>query len=172
VVKGERKGHRWAGSRCVAQSHWKIPAFGYINNQDHRLVEPGQIFDERDTSDRAHVLLSGVARITCRNRLCSDDEGGNKLKQFVGQTVPTIAGRPAVDMAGRACSIPWEAISAHEHQARANHGQSLDALAQRGGLSPYELLAVLFDQPFWRGSFPEPATVIKKLKEKMAGFEG
>ena len=35
-------------------------------------------------------------------------------------------------------SIPWEAISAHEFQARANHGQSLDALAQRGGLSPYE----------------------------------
>ena len=28
----------------------------------------GQIFDERDTSDRVHVLLSGVARITCRNR--------------------------------------------------------------------------------------------------------
>jgi len=54
--------------RCIAQSHWKIPAFGYINNKDHRLVEPGQIFDERDTSDRAHVLLSGVARITCRNR--------------------------------------------------------------------------------------------------------
>ena len=46
-------------------------------------------------------------------------------------------------------SIPWEAISAHESQARANHGQSLDALAQRGGLAPYELLAVLFDQPFW-----------------------
>jgi len=45
-----------------------MPAFGYINNQDHRLVEPGQIFDERDTSDRVHVLLSGVARITCRNR--------------------------------------------------------------------------------------------------------
>ena len=104
--------------RCIAQSHWKIPAFGYINNKDHRLVEPGQIFDERDTSDRAYVLLSGVARITCRNRLCSDDEGGNKLKQFVGQTVPTIAGGPAVDMAGRACSILWEAISAHEHQAQ------------------------------------------------------
>ena len=67
-------------------------------------------------------------------------------------------------------SIPWEAISAHESQARANHGQSLDALAQRGGLSPYELLAVLFDQPFWRCSLPEPATVIKKLKEKTKGF--
>jgi hypothetical protein len=26
--------------RCYAQSHWKIPAFGYINNQDHRLIKP------------------------------------------------------------------------------------------------------------------------------------
>ncbi len=43
-------------------------------------------------------------------------------------------------------SIP----SAHEPQARANHGQSLDVLAQRGGLSPYELLAVLLDHRFWR----------------------
>jgi hypothetical protein len=45
-------------------------------------------------------------------------------------------------------------------------------LAQRGGLSPCELLAVLFDQPFWRWSLPEPATVIKKPKEKITGFEG
>jgi hypothetical protein len=33
------------------------------------------------------------------------------------------------------------------------------------------LLAVLFDQPFWRCSLPEPATVIKKLKEQMASYE-
>jgi hypothetical protein len=97
---------------------------------------------------------------------------GTNLSNLSGKRFPLLLGDPAVDMAGRACSILWEAICAHEHQARANHGQSLDALAQRGRLSPYELLAVLFDQPFWRGSFPEPATVIKKLKEKMAGFEG
>jgi hypothetical protein len=52
--------------RCVAQSHWKIPAFGYINNEDHRLVEPGQIFDERDTSDRAHVLFIRTQRLENR----------------------------------------------------------------------------------------------------------
>jgi len=28
------------------------------------------------------------------------------------------------------------------------------------------------DQPFWRCSLPEPTTVIKKLKEKIAGCEG
>jgi len=81
--------------RCYAQSHGKVPAFGYINNQDHRLVEPGQIFDEKDTSDRARVLLSGVARITCRNRLCSDfgiedsrgTLGAANSQQPIGQNV-------------------------------------------------------------------------------------
>jgi len=68
-------------------------------------------------------------------------------------------------------SIPWEAITPHERQARVNHGQSIDVLAQRGGLSPYELLAVMLDQPFWRCKLPEPATVLKKLKEKIAEFE-
>jgi hypothetical protein len=38
-------------------------------------------------------------------------------------------------------------------------------------LSPYELLAVMFDQPFWRCILPEPATVIKKLKERIDEFE-
>jgi hypothetical protein len=37
-------------------------------------------------------------------------------------------------------------------------------------LSPYELLAVMFDQPFWRYSLPESATVIRKLKEKTTRF--
>jgi len=32
------------------------------------------------------------------------------------------------------------------------------------------LLAVLLDQPFWRCKLPEPATVIKKLKEQIENF--
>ncbi|MGO9453789.1 MAG: Crp/Fnr family transcriptional regulator [Candidatus Binataceae bacterium] len=47
------------------------------NRQLHKLAgalsvnvieKRGQIFDEKDNSDRCYVLLSGVARITCRNR--------------------------------------------------------------------------------------------------------
>ncbi|HKN01541.1 MAG TPA: Crp/Fnr family transcriptional regulator [Candidatus Binataceae bacterium] len=34
----------------------------------HVTEKRGQIFDERDSSDCCYVLLSGVARITCRNR--------------------------------------------------------------------------------------------------------
>ncbi len=33
-----------------------------------RLDKGSTIFDERDSSDSAYILLSGIARITCRNR--------------------------------------------------------------------------------------------------------
>lgn len=51
-------------------------------------------------------------------------------------------------------AIPWALISSHEDQARRNHGQTLDDLARRGGLSPSEALAIIqnlswphFDEP-------------------------
>ena len=70
-------------------------------------------------------------------------------------------------------SIPWEVISEHERQARANHGHSLEFLAQRGGLSPYELLAVLLNQPFWRCKLPEPATVTLTIRAHLVvGCDG
>jgi len=47
-------------------------------------------------------------------------------------------------------SIPWEVIAPHEPHTNLNHGHLLETLARMGGLSPYELLAVLLDQPFWR----------------------
>ena len=44
-------------------------------------------------------------------------------------------------------SIPWAMIAPHEMQAIQNHGgQTLARLAERGGLSPCEALAVLDDR--------------------------
>jgi hypothetical protein len=99
--------------------------------------------------------------------MCGTPDSDN----FSSRRFPVLLGDQQSIWLGVPDSIPWATISPHEHQARANHGQSLEILAQRGGLSPYELLAVLLDQPFWRCSLPEPATVIKKLKESMPGFE-
>lgn len=42
-------------------------------------------------------------------------------------------------------SIPWEWLIEHEEQAKRNHRQSLERLAERGGLSPMELYAVMHD---------------------------
>lgn len=44
--------------------------------------------------------------------------------------------------------IPYAMIEAHEDQAIKNHSQSIKRLAQRGGLSTTEALAVLEDRPW------------------------
>ncbi len=44
-------------------------------------------------------------------------------------------------------SIPWKAIAPCEGQAKRNHSQSLERLAERGGLSAIEAFAVLESRP-------------------------
>lgn len=45
-------------------------------------------------------------------------------------------------------SVPWDLVKEHERQAERNHSQSLDRLAERGGLSPKELWCVIHDMHF------------------------
>lgn len=45
--------------------------------------------------------------------------------------------------------VPWAMLEPHEKQAGINHGQSLQRLAERGGLSVCEMVAVLEDRG-WR----------------------
>jgi hypothetical protein len=64
--------------------------------------------------------------------------------------------------------ILWGVIEPHERQADANHGQTLERLAQRGGLSPCEAVAVLEDRD-WR---PMPdAAALARLRELNAASE-
>ena len=45
--------------------------------------------------------------------------------------------------------IPWSVIEPHDSQARFNHcGQSLERLAERGGLSANEAICVLENRPW------------------------
>lgn len=43
-------------------------------------------------------------------------------------------------------SIPWRLIAPHEERAKRNHAQSLERLAERGGLNPTEALCVIEDR--------------------------
>jgi hypothetical protein len=60
-------------------------------------------------------------------------------------------------------SIPFDAIEPHRRQAMHNHSQTLERLAQRGGLSVKELYAVMHDRDwfdlFGWGSSPKPDAV-------------
>lgn len=46
--------------------------------------------------------------------------------------------------------VPWAMLVPHEQQAQKNHSQTLKRLAERGGLSPCEALAILDDRPWKR----------------------
>lgn len=46
-------------------------------------------------------------------------------------------------------SVPFELL--HESQAKANHSQTLQRLAERGGLYPSEMIAVIAKRPYIHG---------------------
>ncbi len=46
-------------------------------------------------------------------------------------------------------SVPWGLIANHRDQCIRNHGQTPERLAERGGLSPSEMVAIIEDRP-WR----------------------
>lgn len=59
---------------------------------------------------------------------------------------PILHGPGPRTVRGIPASVPWDLVAAHEAQALRNHGgQTLRRLAERGGLGPWELLAVLLD---------------------------
>ena len=49
--------------------------------------------------------------------------------------------------------IPWAVIAPHADRAKRNHGQTLERLAERGGLSSVEALWVIRDQS-WNATLP------------------
>jgi hypothetical protein len=56
-------------------------------------------------------------------------------------------------------SIPWAMIEPHEAQAKKNHDQSIQELAERGGLDTYEACCVLEGRNLYRNAdIPLPAT--------------
>lgn len=72
---------------------------------------------------------------------------------------------PKERSAGAPPSIPWAMIAPHERQAWSNHGQSLERLAERGGLGTWEAIAVL-EGKRWREVPVEGS--IDRLKAKVA----
>lgn len=57
--------------------------------------------------------------------------------------------------------VPFDLVKRHERQARTNHSQTVERLAERGGLSWLELLLVLTDKPL----FGEYADRFKGMRE-------
>lgn len=69
-------------------------------------------------------------------------------------------------VATRIGHIPWDTIMPHEPQALHNHGsQSCMRLAERGGLTPDEAVAVLEDRPWKRMDHAEAEQRLEELAQ-------
>lgn len=65
--------------------------------------------------------------------------------------------------------IDWALIAPHEQQVKRNHGQSLERLAERGGLSPLEIyLAMTGRGLFDHGDFQEETDLAVKFVNALA----
>lgn len=112
----------------------------------------------RETSNLKHDLVMRQRKIDnyelsmklCVGSYCASGENfwnmihrvNNKVAELQAQVDRLeIEGRGFPIMGGP--SIPWAMIAPHEAQARKNHDQTLERLAQRGGLSPAEALCVM-----------------------------
>lgn len=60
--------------------------------------------------------------------------------------------------------LPFAAFAHREDRAMKNHNQTLERLAQRGGLCLSEALAILEDRPLPNGWDWEPAVVRDKIR--------
>ena len=69
-------------------------------------------------------------------------------------------------------AVPWFLMELHKKQADTNHGQTLERLAERGGLCPSEALAVLEDRSWTSIETPLADVMLLKLvQERYIGLE-
>jgi lambda repressor-like predicted transcriptional regulator len=67
--------------------------------------------------------------------------------------------------------IPFEVLIPHKEQAFKNHGQTLERLAERGGLSYAELLDVLKNQCSSSKEFPEQQVAKREVYQIIQELE-
>jgi hypothetical protein len=68
-------------------------------------------------------------------------------------------------------SVPWGIVAPFEDRARKNHGgQSLERLAERGGLSPCELLCVLIDRDWTQRPTSDSQDALDAIAEILESY--
>lgn len=72
--------------------------------------------------------------------------------------------------------VPWSLLEPHRAQALKNHGQTLERLAERGGLSVCEIAAVVQDRAWfhmkandaWEAIYAAIAAELERMCEELA----
>ena len=67
--------------------------------------------------------------------------------------------------------IPWDMLASHEAQALRNHCQTLERLAERGGLAWIEVISILEDNTWCETPMLPPDEAKKIVLEYVAAWE-
>ncbi len=67
-------------------------------------------------------------------------------------------------------SVPWDFLAPHEAQAQANHDQTLERLAERGGLDPTEMVCILEGWSWHKAASLTLEQAIPRLNELLAKY--
>ena len=63
--------------------------------------------------------------------------------QYRSRFHPADKRHRTLEQQGVPASVQWSFVAPHEAQCKRNHGQTIERLSQRGGLSPAEMWAVV-----------------------------
>ena len=71
--------------------------------------------------------------------------------------------RPRSEVLGCPTTVPWALLAPHEERAHRNHDQTLERLAERGGLDPSEIVALVEERKWMSLELPEAIDRLKAL---------
>ncbi len=81
-----------------------------------------------------------------------------------------LGGREGQELVAQGCprSLPWSVVAPYEERAQLNHDQSLERLAERGGLGPSELVSLFLNEKldFKRTDLEALPQLLEILSEK------
>ncbi|MGN6773137.1 MAG: hypothetical protein ACTHJQ_25310 [Rhizobiaceae bacterium] len=117
-----------------------IGTLGYYSGHDAAL--------DREAADRLDALSARIQEL----------EGVLEAKNAPRRQFPILGSNGQ--------KIDWQLVADHGEQAQKNHYQSVERLAQRGGLSWCELYAVLHDKPWAKMDQNEAIIACRALEQR------
>lgn len=162
--------YRYPGNR-VSYQIWSLAPEDYDilksegpehpDDHDESLYDIGKALVEDIASNIDHPALKGWSPTDCPSEVVGhllnyiDEQAKPKPKP---EPKPEPKPRKQFPVLNAGAKIDWQLVVDHGKQANANHSQTVERLAERGGLSWIELYYVLNDKPWPRSFTPDVTT--------------
>ena len=186
-----------ACANALIDDPWDDTVRGFKPYHPFKLAETDADAPSQSTEARCHAGQDGdcIWSECPQNRDGEPQKSGRSCPIYAwhldeeGQPWPVAAARPeppvegALEEArmfpvqvheyqGHKVYVPWSLVAPHEAQAQRNHSQSLETLAERGGLSAHELAALLRDEHWHERTARDDEAAWRIIAAARSGHDG